>query len=67
LQNESQGTKLCKAKLKKIAAYEEGEKQKVLMDKEGVGAAIHSQGHTGHDEESGDGMNPVVDNHGCSP
>jgi hypothetical protein len=64
LENKGQWAKLGESVLEEIGSHKGGEKEKILVHKERVGAAVHAQRYAQQNKKSGDGVNPVSNNHG---
>ncbi len=60
-QNHSQRAEFGESELEEIGSYKGSEKEPVGMVKER--ACLNPQGQREEDEKSGDGMNPVCDDH----
>jgi hypothetical protein len=62
-QNQPQRAELGEAELEEVEADKEREEEEILVDKKRVAAAVEAQGQAEEDEESGNAVNPIGDDH----
>jgi len=63
-QDKAQRTESRKTELEEITPDKQGEKEKIFMNKQWVMATVNAQGKTENNKKTGNGVNPIINDHG---